>query len=334
MKKLFTLLFFIFLTNIATAQDTTKVLLIGNSLSFWNNMPGMIEEICHAGGKNVMVQNMALGGHSLEMHTHSTVTLNFIDNYEWDYVVLQGGRPFIALEDSLHLVLPYAKELSDRVHSKNPETKIIFVVDHSYITDIMLYDEIVTWSDFQDMITIGTKRLADSLDYIIVPCGVAFNDVRLQYPHEEYFDKDSVHPSSLGSYIMACTYYSVLFKESSVGLDYYSDIDPIFAEKIQIIASNLVLDNLDYWNYDLGTDVNDNSYQGKLSLYPNPCHEVITIQSDDRLQKVTFFDLSGKKVAERTPKNKEIHLESIPDGFYILAIETNQGIRNRIILVN
>jgi hypothetical protein len=334
MKRILTLLLVIVFTSSASAKDTTKVLLIGNSLSFWNNMPKMIEEICNAGGKNVMVQNMALGGHSLEMHTHSTVTLNFIDNNEWDYVVLQGGRPFIALEDSLHLVLPFAKELSDRVHSKYPETKIIFAVDHSYITDIILYDEIVSWSYFQDMITIGTKRLADSLDYMIVPCGVAFNDVRLQYPDEEYFDKDSVHPSPLGSYIMACTYYSVLFKESSVGLDYHIDLDPIFAEKIQEIASNLVLDDLDYWNYDLGTDVKEIYYQSNLSIYPNPCHDVITIQSDDQMQKVTIFDLSGKKIAERNPKQKEIHLKSIPNGFYIVAIETNKGIRNRILIVN
>ena len=65
MKKLI-LFFFIpltFLPDYASAQSgQTKVLFIGNSFTYVNNMPGMFNAMCQAAGKNVYVDSYTAGG--------------------------------------------------------------------------------------------------------------------------------------------------------------------------------------------------------------------------------------------------------------------------------
>jgi hypothetical protein len=66
--------------------------------------------------------------------------------------------------------------------------------------------------------------------------------------------------------------------------------------------------------------VNPNTTE--VSIYPNPASSIINIQSDRQIIKLQLFDLSGKKVLEKSVNNmnEELRVEHLRKGIYFLEI--------------
>src|SRR4051812_35601053 len=82
-----------------TAQDTTKILFIGNSFTYGNNMPQMVEDFATAANKPVLIAMHAPGGVSVGdiaqgtmAHMNNPVLFNLIRSKLWDYVVIQDNQ--------------------------------------------------------------------------------------------------------------------------------------------------------------------------------------------------------------------------------------------------
>jgi len=75
-------------------------------------------------------------------------------------------------------------------------------------------------------------------------------------------------------------------------------------------------------------DDKGDSRANNLLIYPNPIKERLTIKSNDTIQSVTVFDISGKKIIDFFANNTEINLnfESLKNGLYILNIKINNSI--------
>ena len=83
--------------------------------------------------------------------------------------------------------------------------------------------------------------IADELDDLLIPAGVAFMRCAEQYPEIELWDEDEQHPSLAGTYLAACTAYALFFQESPEGCSFTSDLDADTALKLQGVAAGLVL---------------------------------------------------------------------------------------------
>lgn len=66
----------------------------------------------------------------------------------------------------------------------------------------------------------------------------------------------------------------------------------------------------------------------KLTIYPNPASKEIFLQSDQRIIRVTIVNLMGNQIMDvsKTTGLKNLDVSSLPDGSYILIIETNDQI--------
>lgn len=62
----------------------------------------------------------------------------------------------------------------------------------------------------------------------------------------------------------------------------------------------------------------------KITIYPNPTSNTITVQTSDALKKVQVYNLLGMKVLE-SKSQKVINLQQLPVGTYLLKIETEDG---------
>ena len=63
------------------------------------------------------------------------------------------------------------------------------------------------------------------------------------------YTSDNSHPSIYGSYLAACTFYSTIFRKSSVGCNFFpSAISQADALHLQQVASSTVLDSMSVWN--------------------------------------------------------------------------------------
>jgi hypothetical protein len=60
----------------------------------------------------------------------------------------------------------------------------------------------------------------------------------------------------------------------------------------------------------------------KLSIYPNPANNTVSISGVDEIQKITIFSLLGKKEVEVSNKNF-INVSQLSNGIYFIQIEKN-----------
>ena len=67
-----------------------------------------------------------------------------------------------------------------------------------------------------------------------------------------------------------------------------------------------------------------------ITLYPNPTRGELHIQSDKTIKNVNIYSASGQKVMQSSgkDKSKNLNLEQLPKGIYILNIEGENQTQN------
>jgi len=249
MKNLILMLGLISTTSMLSAQDTVSVLFIGNSFTFMNEMPKMFKELTQSKGKTVHVEYVAEGGKSLDYHSKQTRTYTAINSRRWDYVVLQELSNTPAQPDSKTetISLPFFRILSDSIRKNCDCTQIMLYMTWGYKAGNGQWAEINTYEKMQARISNTYLRYSDLINAQLSPVGAVWSQVRQNYPALELYDQDNFHPSLLGSYVSAVTFYTAIFGESPYGSLYYAGLDPYTAEMIQLTASQVVLNNLNQW---------------------------------------------------------------------------------------
>ena len=89
----------------------------------------------------------------------------------------------------------------------------------------------------------------------------------------------------------------------------------------------------DYYNYleDISTITNaDLAINNSISIYPNPTTGYISINTNDRLKRIKIFSINGAYLF--SSESKDISLNSLKSGVYLLKIELDDGIINRRII--
>jgi len=106
-----------------------------------------------------------------------------------------------------------------------------------------------------------------------------------------------------------------------------------------VLVANVEQSGYGYWGYssvlfdNIGTTLIDTTVNTlehseiKFEIYPNPAHEMLTINSADLITSVSIIDLSGQIVDEIFLQNfrKNILVHTYPSGLYFMAVETNKG---------
>lgn len=181
-----------------------NVLFIGNSYTYCNDLPGMLQDVSRACGKRVETAMVASGGKTLEWHWYNPATLDAIAEPGWDFVVLQE-QSLGAVEEPEKLSRAAAK-LSGRIRAVNA-TPVLYV----------------TWArqhlpEMQAAITETTLRVAGEIDARPAPVGPAWRRALDATPELSLHVEDRSHPNILGTYLAACVFFATLFEESPVGL--------------------------------------------------------------------------------------------------------------------
>ena len=182
-----------------------KVLFIGNSYTYGNSLPRMVQELATKAGKSSETEMVAEGGRSLEWHCYNLDTANAIKKGGWDFVIMQDHSTYgIEAPEKL---LNSAKKLISRIHSVCNAQPVL------YLTWARKYSP-----EMQDTITKSYTNAGTELKAEIAPVGVAWQMALKKSPELSLYQKDESHPNILGSYIAACVFYTTLFKESPIGL--------------------------------------------------------------------------------------------------------------------
>ncbi|MFY0591922.1 DUF4886 domain-containing protein [Roseivirga sp.] len=196
-------------------SDTTKILFIGNSYTYFNSAPELLKGLAKEKLPNHVVETQLIsqGGMTLERHWEEYRAVKAIHANDWDYVVLQEQSKLgmrVIIDDLTYFgqtdrFFEYARKFDAEI--KKTDAKTVFFM---------------TWSiedrpKEQKILTQAYTNIAKELDAIITPVGLVWDKVRDNDQMDLYF-VDGSHPSPSGSYLVATTMFATLFDKSPVGL--------------------------------------------------------------------------------------------------------------------
>ncbi|QYS86241.1 SGNH/GDSL hydrolase family protein [Flavobacterium oreochromis] len=124
MKKIIILIFFLYNCFELIAQE--KILFIGNSMTYYNNMPTLFRDIANAKGKNVQVQQYTQGGTGFINHVNDRAVYNLFASQVWDAVILQPGTgESVGASYRIQETISRGKQLMDSIKKYSPCSKIL-----------------------------------------------------------------------------------------------------------------------------------------------------------------------------------------------------------------
>lgn len=179
------------------------VLFIGNSHTYTNDVPGILQALADSGGESIAV--LAVAGASLALidHWNLGTAAEVIRSRSWDYVVMQQGwTPAGVCQDTLRLA---ARNFEVPIRAAGA-TPVLFQ----------------TWPSAnqpaQYQGTIESYRLAaKDVNGMLFPVAEAWRALAARDPSVNLY-LDGLHANETGAYLSALVMYARLFNRTPVGL--------------------------------------------------------------------------------------------------------------------
>jgi hypothetical protein len=224
------------------------ILFIGNSYTFYNDLPEMVEKLARAGGHQVNTATVAEGGWTLDDHAQSSETFETIQGQTWEYVVLQE-QSVIPTDPAAreHRMVPAIQALNTEIERTGAKTILFMTWGRR---EGLLQSGFRDFKEMQAALTDGYVAIADELDVRLAPVGAAWEIVVDDDPQIDLWKMDGSHPSVAGSYLAACVFYAVIFQESPEGLAYMAGLEADTVLVLQSMAAETVLRDLERWHIE------------------------------------------------------------------------------------
>jgi hypothetical protein len=251
MKKV--LVFLLSITASVMNASTTRVLFIGNSYTYVNNLPQQLYNLALTTGDTIIFDSSAPGGYTFQLHTTNATTLQKINAQPWDFAVLQEQSQIPSFPPSQVAsdCLPYAQQLVSLIRQNDSCTTPLFYMTwgrkYGDASNCANYPPLCTYAGMSQRLRESYLQMCDENLAMSSPVGVAFYNSRMSDSTINLYQSDNSHPSVAGSYLAACTFYASIFHNSPIGLSYLGGLTQTTATFLQTIASHTVLDSLSAW---------------------------------------------------------------------------------------
>ena len=233
-------------TAVPTVAGPTRVLFVGNSLTFFNDLPEIFARLAGSGGHAVEVGMSAQGGQTFAGHASSPTTLKKLTGQRWDFIVLQEQSriPAIAAQRSEHM-LPAVRLLEEKAAESGADT-VLFLTWAS--RDGLPSAGFKDYVAMQAAIEAGYLEVAGEIGAMVAPVGVAWQRALEEHPELELWQRDGSHPSPEGTYLTACVFHATLLGESPEGAGYLAGLPEETARFLQAVAGETAFSDPGRWN--------------------------------------------------------------------------------------
>jgi hypothetical protein len=212
------LILFVLFGLAPAAQDPTpapqRVLFIGNSYTYFNNLPELVAAISRSlpNGPRIEPVMYARGGMTLQWYWATGEPAALIDGGGWTHVVLQEQSALGAGTDGGDARLSPPGIFHQSVRTFVPRIRAAGA-------EPML---LMTWArlakpDEQAQLTSAYDTIGQELGVTVSPVGLAWQQARRQWPDLALHVADGAHPNPVGSYLTACVLYASLTGRSPRG---------------------------------------------------------------------------------------------------------------------
>lgn len=240
MMKRYTLFLATCLLAISATADTKKALFLGNSLTFFNDMPQMVKDLALPLGDTLIWDSNTPQGFTLQEHASAVTSLDKIAEGGWDFVVLQEQGQIPALEDpgadtffsAVDYLVGYIYQFNDCAIPLLYLTPARENGDEDNCAD---WPPVCTYAGMQELLAERYFEACDTHRAWSSPVGVIWEEV-LSETDINLYDPDGIHPSLEGSYLIAATMYVAMFEKDPLTSVYEGGIDQADSQTIRTMV--------------------------------------------------------------------------------------------------
>ena len=176
-----------------------NILFIGNSLTYTNNLPELVNKSAKLKGIEIDTKMIAFPNYAIVDHWNDGQVQKLIASKKYDFVIIQQGPS--SQNDGRKMLFEYGKEYS-RLCKLN-DTKLCYFMVWPSLNNYHTFDRVIN----------NHKDAASINNSILLPVGEVWKDYIDSTNSFEYYSSDGFHPSLKGSQIAAKVIVEYLFHE-------------------------------------------------------------------------------------------------------------------------
>ena len=185
--------------SLITQPGPARILFIGNSLTYSNELPAVVCAMARSAGRQVTCDSVAKPDYGLEEHWNEHEARQAIGR-GWDVVVLQQGPS--ALPESRRLLIEYTRRFDAEIKKAGARTALL-----------MVWPSRARRGDFEG-VQQSYAAAARDVNAILIPAGDAWRAAWAEDSSLPLYGEDGFHPSSMGTHLSALVTYEQLFGSS------------------------------------------------------------------------------------------------------------------------
>jgi hypothetical protein len=171
-----------------------RVLFIGNSLTYSNDLPGTVARLGAMADVTIAVASVALPNFAVIDHaTGMSNAVEMLQQGDWDYVVLQQGPTTTQIgRDTLILAV---RQLDPMIRRAGGRPALLMIWPPAGNPDAF------------DAVRQSYQQAADAVGGLFLPGGEAWRTVLVANPELPLYGPDGFHPGEVGTYLTALVVY-------------------------------------------------------------------------------------------------------------------------------
>lgn len=182
-------------------SDQLKVLFIGNSLTYQNDLPGLVLQEFQQAKESIQVEMIALPNYALIDHWNDQSIQKAIAQGNFDFVIVQQGPSSQAF--GKQILIDYGNKINDLCIDNG--TKLMFYMVWPAKIYYYTFDQVI--ENYRDAANINNA--------LICPVGEVWKAAYDRDPKAGLYGPDDFHPSIKGSQLAAKTIYKCLKDNSN-----------------------------------------------------------------------------------------------------------------------
>lgn len=226
-------------------KDTKKVLVLGNSFTYYYSAPFILKEIARSQGHEMRMRANIKGSQYFRNHSSLELSQLAVKEGGYDFAILQDQSGQHALYYSNvttnAAVLNETKTLVDQIKSYSPAVNPIVENTWAFLGSSS-YEGYGSMETFDKALQGGALLICDALDVWMSPVGIAFQKARAAGITDLYHT-DNKHPNRNGAYLKACVNYLLMYGEKFDANVPDCLVSASTAKKLRDIAEEVVLGN-------------------------------------------------------------------------------------------
>lgn len=230
-------------------RDSKKMLFIGNSFTYYYGTAFMFKEIARSQGHQVDAVISVKGSQEFNEHLNLQLSLNAIQQGDYDYAFLQDSSPNAAYyadadynQDTRTKIINKSNEINALTLQHSPGCQIVY--ERTWACPYSNYRGYGSYEKLDCLLKKGSEMLQDEVDANIwvSPIGLGFRVGREEGLNLLY--TDDRHQNRAGAYMKACINYLLIYGERFTSDVSDCAVDAATAAKIRQIAERVVFDGV------------------------------------------------------------------------------------------